>query len=154
MTLRALLVILTVLFASAYALNATAHEVRPAFLQVTERGDGKVDVLFKQPSTTTLAVRLEPEISGGLLKTQPSVIDSGTGYQTLCFVDQTNHNMRIGWYTDTYARTAQGWRLKTRAMTFQRGYLSLSPGVPSARTISVRKPRRAKRLRTYSQTSR
>ncbi len=25
--------------------------------------------------------------------------DEGTGEQTLCFVDQTNHDMRIGWYT-------------------------------------------------------
>jgi hypothetical protein len=46
--------------------------------------------------------------------------DTGTGYQPLCFVDQTNHNMRIGWYTDTYSRTEQGWRLRTRSMTFLR----------------------------------
>ncbi|MDA8048335.1 MAG: nuclear transport factor 2 family protein [Actinomycetota bacterium] len=46
--------------------------------------------------------------------------DTGRGYQTLCFVDQTNHDMRIGWYTDTYRRTEVGWRLQTRAMTFLR----------------------------------
>lgn len=46
--------------------------------------------------------------------------DTGTGSQTLCFVDQTTHDMRIGWYTDTYLRTEKGWRLKTRAMTFLR----------------------------------
>jgi SnoaL-like domain len=46
--------------------------------------------------------------------------DTGTGTQPLCFVDQTNHNMRIGYYTDTYSRTAQGWRLATREMTFLR----------------------------------
>ena len=46
--------------------------------------------------------------------------DRATGVQTLCFVDQTNHNMRIGYYTDTYHRTAAGWRLRTRAMTFLR----------------------------------
>jgi hypothetical protein len=46
--------------------------------------------------------------------------DSGTGMQPLCFVDQTNHDMRIGWYTDTYRRTDDGWRLATRSMTFQR----------------------------------
>ena len=27
------------------------------------------------------------------------------GEQPLCFIDQTNHDMRIGWYTDTYRRT-------------------------------------------------
>jgi hypothetical protein len=46
--------------------------------------------------------------------------DSGSGFQTLCFVDQTNHQMRIGWYTDTYRRTERGWRLQTRSMTFLR----------------------------------
>ncbi len=46
--------------------------------------------------------------------------DAGTGRQTLCFVDQLNHHMRIGYYTDTYRRTTQGWRLRTRAMTFLR----------------------------------
>jgi hypothetical protein len=46
--------------------------------------------------------------------------DEGTGQQPLCFVDQTNHDMRIGWYSDTYLRTAAGWRLRTRSMTFLR----------------------------------
>ena len=46
--------------------------------------------------------------------------DTGTGEQTLCFIDQTNHDMRIGWYTDTYRRTEKGWRLETRSMTFLR----------------------------------
>ena len=45
---------------------------------------------------------------------------TGTGVQPLCFVDQTNHHMRIGWYTDTYRRTDRGWRLHTRKMTFLR----------------------------------
>jgi SnoaL-like domain len=46
--------------------------------------------------------------------------DTGTGMQTLCFTDQTNHDMRMGWYTDTYRRTDLGWRLATRKMTFLR----------------------------------
>lgn len=46
--------------------------------------------------------------------------DTGTGEQPLCFIDQTNHEMRLGWYTDTYLRTAGGWRLRTRRMTFLR----------------------------------
>ena len=46
--------------------------------------------------------------------------DAGTGQQPLCFVDQTTHAMRIGYYTDTYRRTAAGWRLRTRSMTFLR----------------------------------
>ena len=46
--------------------------------------------------------------------------DAGTGEQPLCFVDQTDHSMRIGWYTDTYRRTTDGWRIRTRSMTFLR----------------------------------
>lgn len=46
--------------------------------------------------------------------------DTATGEQPLCFVDQTDHSMRIGWYADTYRRTAHGWRLATRKMTFLR----------------------------------
>ena len=46
--------------------------------------------------------------------------DTATGEQPLCFVDQTDHQMRIGWYTDTYRRTERGWRLHTRSMTFLR----------------------------------
>jgi hypothetical protein len=46
--------------------------------------------------------------------------DTGSGQQPLLFVDQTNHNMRMGWYTDAYVRTDRGWRLKTRSMTFLR----------------------------------
>jgi hypothetical protein len=46
--------------------------------------------------------------------------DSGTGQQPLLFVDQTDHAMRMGWYSDAYVRTAEGWRLKTRSMTFLR----------------------------------
>ena len=45
---------------------------------------------------------------------------TGTGQQPLCFVDQTNHHMRIGWYTDVYHRTGGGWRLHRRSMTFLR----------------------------------
>jgi hypothetical protein len=62
----------------------------------------------------------------GLFMVGPPVLEldgdagTGSGEQPLCFVDQTNHAMRIGWYTDTYRRTERGWRLATRRMTFLR----------------------------------
>ena len=60
----------------------------------------------------------------GLFLVGPPVLDldgdTGTGQQPLCFVEQKTHDMRIGWYTDTYRRTPDGWRLETRAMTFLR----------------------------------
>lgn len=46
--------------------------------------------------------------------------DTGRGEQPLCFVDQVDHEMRIGYYTDTYRRTERGWRLATRSMIFLR----------------------------------
>lgn len=46
--------------------------------------------------------------------------DDATGTQPLCFIDHASHDMRIGYYNDTYARTDGGWRLRTRAMTFIR----------------------------------
>jgi SnoaL-like domain len=56
--------------------------------------------------------------------------DAGTGVQPLCFVDQRSHTMRIGYYTDTYRRTPEGWRLHTRSMTFLRRSGSRDSGKP------------------------
>lgn len=60
----------------------------------------------------------------GLFLVGPPVLhldgDDGTGEQPLLFVDQVTHDERIGWYADTYLRTEQGWRLRTRKMTFLR----------------------------------
>ncbi|WP_198653468.1 nuclear transport factor 2 family protein [Actinocorallia populi] len=58
--------------------------------------------------------------------------ENATGTQPLCFVDQTNHHMRIGYYSDTYVRTADGWRLRTRAMTFLRRSGAHDSGIPHA----------------------
>ena len=46
--------------------------------------------------------------------------DTASGTQPLCFIEHSKHDMRIGYYRDTYERTADGWRLKTRSMTFIR----------------------------------
>ena len=60
----------------------------------------------------------------GLFLVGPPVLeldgDVGAGQQPLFFVDQRTHDMRIGYYTDTYRRTELGWRLHTRSMTFLR----------------------------------
>ncbi len=68
--------------------------------------------------------RLVAAAPKGLFLVGPPAIeldgDTGRGEQPLCFVDQTDHAMRIGWYTDTYRRTDDGWRLATRSMTFLR----------------------------------
>lgn len=58
--------------------------------------------------------------------------DTGTGTQPLCFVEHASHDMRIGYYTDTYRRTGKGWRLATRAMTFIRRSGVHDSGIPHA----------------------
>lgn len=58
--------------------------------------------------------------------------DTATGTQPLCFVDQATHDLRIGYYNDTYQRTAAGWRLRTRAMTFIRRSGAHDSGRPHA----------------------
>lgn len=58
--------------------------------------------------------------------------DTGTGTQPLCFIDHATHEMRIGYYNDTYQRTPAGWRLRTRAMTFIRRNGAHDSGRPHA----------------------
>src|ERR1043166_8602159 len=55
-----------------------------------------------------------------LVTLDPDNPDAATGTQPLCFIEHSKHDMRIGYYNDTYVRTDDGWRLKTRAMTFIR----------------------------------
>lgn len=58
--------------------------------------------------------------------------DTATGTQPLCFIDHATHDMRIGYYRDTYVRTADGWRLRTRAVTFIRRSGAHDSGRPHA----------------------
>lgn len=58
--------------------------------------------------------------------------DAATGTQPLCFIDHSTHDMRIGYYSDTYRRTSDGWRLATRKMTFIRRSGLHDSGIPHA----------------------
>jgi hypothetical protein len=58
--------------------------------------------------------------------------DTATGTQPLCFIDQATHDLRIGYYTDSYLRTAGGWGLRSRAMTFIRRSGTHDSGRPHA----------------------
>ena len=46
--------------------------------------------------------------------------DTATGKQHFVFIDQSNHNLRLGWYNDDYVRTDDGWRITRRETTFMR----------------------------------
>ncbi|GFG74550.1 nuclear transport factor 2 family protein [Mycobacterium botniense] len=58
--------------------------------------------------------------------------DTATGTQPLCFIEHATHDMRIGYYRDAYVRTPEGWRLKSRAMTFIRRSGAHDSGRPHA----------------------
>jgi SnoaL-like domain len=104
-----------------YALSMTQDDIDAVMDVFTPEGTysafGSTYTLADFPALVAAAPK-------GLFLTGTPVLDlqgdHGTGQQTLCFVDQTTHDMRIGWYSDTYRRTERGWRLQTRAMTFLR----------------------------------
>lgn len=91
-------------------------------------------------STYTLArfPELVAAAPSGLFMTGTALVDIGdgsdtaSGTQPLCFIDHSTHDMRIGYYRDTYLRTDDGWRLKTRAMTFIRRNGDHDSGRPHA----------------------
>ena len=106
-----------------YAVSMTKNDVEAVVEVFTPDGSysafGDTYALADFPTLVAAAPK-------GLFMVGPPVLDldvdagTGTGEQPLCFVEQTKHDMRIGWYTDTYRRTDQGWRLATRSMTFLR----------------------------------
>ena len=55
--------------------------------------------------------------------------DTATGVQHFVFVDQSNHNMRLGWYNDEYKRTTDGWRIHRRSTTFMRKHGGFDSGI-------------------------
>jgi hypothetical protein len=56
--------------------------------------------------------------------------DRATGVQHYLFIDQQTHDMRLGWYTDEYVRTADGWRIRRRSSTFLRRHGGFDSGIP------------------------
>lgn len=104
-----------------YAVGMTKDDIDEVVSVFTDDGTYSA---FGDTYPLTDFPRLVAAAPKGLFMVGPPAIeldgDTGTGEQPLCFVDQTNHAMRIGWYTDTYRRTPDGWRLATRRMTFLR----------------------------------
>jgi hydrogenase/urease accessory protein HupE len=65
-------ILLLILFAQAFAAPAaSAHEVRPAFLQIVETSPSRFTVTWKQPVAGELALRLAPDLSNGWLREPP-----------------------------------------------------------------------------------
>jgi hypothetical protein len=104
-----------------YAVSMTKNDVE-AVIEVFAPG-GTYSAFGETYALSDFPVLVEAAPKGLFLTGTPAVEldgDEGSGEVPLCFVDQTTHKMRIGWYTDTYRRTKRGWRLTTRKMTFLR----------------------------------
>ena len=70
---------LFVLFMSA-ALPALGHEVRPAYLEISETAGHGYQVLWKQPVMGVVAVHLVPHLSAGWLEQPPSAVDATASF--------------------------------------------------------------------------
>ncbi|MDC3728567.1 MULTISPECIES: nuclear transport factor 2 family protein [unclassified Rhodococcus (in: high G+C Gram-positive bacteria)] len=116
-----------------YAVNMTKNDVEGVVAVFTPDGTysafGDAFPLDRFPELVAAAPK-------GLFMTGTALIeidgDTATGTQPLCFVEHSTHDMRIGYYNDTYVRTAEGWRLRTRAMTFIRRSGTHDSGIPHA----------------------
>jgi hypothetical protein len=90
------------------------------------------DLVADAPKGLFLTGTAVVELSGDKVPGDKVPGDTATGTQPLCFIDHATHEMRIGYYNDTYLRTADGWRLRTRAMTFIRRNGAHDAGRPHA----------------------
>jgi hydrogenase/urease accessory protein HupE len=71
-----LVLILSALIAPA----ASAHEVRPAFLEITQSDASSYRIVWKQPTLGDRAVRLVPHISNGWLEQEPKDQYASAGF--------------------------------------------------------------------------
>jgi hydrogenase/urease accessory protein HupE len=70
-----------VLFAALLlAAPASAHEVRPALLQIVQTAPGDYDVTWKQPTVGDMAVHLVPHLSSGTIDGKPATQDAEPGF--------------------------------------------------------------------------
>lgn len=60
----------------------------------------------------------------GLVVAAPPLVeidgDEANGEQVMYWVDQATHVARLGYWSDTYRRTPEGWRVSSRSLTFLR----------------------------------
>src|SRR5256885_8774930 len=105
-----------------YSVKMTQKDIHTIMREVFTK-DGTYSAFGETYTLDDFPALVAAAPKGLFLVGTPAVVldgDIGTGDQPLCFVEQTTHDMRIGYYTDTYRRTADGWRLQTRSMTFLR----------------------------------
>jgi hypothetical protein len=116
-----------------YAVTITQGDIEGLIAVFTP--DGTYSAFDETYSLERFPVLVEAAPKGLFLTGTPVIEltgDTASGTQPLCFIDHATHGMRIGYYNDTYTRTPDGWRLKTRAMTFIRRSGAHDSGRPHA----------------------
>ena len=119
-----------------YAVTITQGDVDGLVTVFTPDGTysafGETYVLERFPVLVDAAPKGLFMTGTALVTLDPDNPDAASGTQPLCFIEHSAHDMRIGYYNDTYVRTAEGWRLRTRAMTFIRRSGTHDHGRPHA----------------------
>ena len=119
-----------------YAVTITQADVEGLVSVFTPEGTysafGSTYTLARFPDLVAAAPKGLFMTGTALVEFDPQDPAAAMGTQPLCFIEQSKHDMRIGYYRDTYVRTDAGWRLKTRAMTFMRRNGDHDSGRPHA----------------------
>lgn len=93
--------------------------------------DGSYNAFGAEYTLDRFPALLEAAPRGQFIGNMPVVDldgDRAEGVQHFIFVDQSTHAMRLGWYNDTYVRTADGWRIQRRSTTFMRKHGGFDSG--------------------------
>ena len=53
------------------SISVHAHEVRPAYMEITEQKDGSVEVRWRQPIAGEYTLAIDPVLSSGWLDAEP-----------------------------------------------------------------------------------
>lgn len=73
-------ILVAILLWLSVASAAAAHEVRPALLQIVERGPHAYNVTWKQPAMGEMVIHLTPHLSGGALDRPPATESLEPGF--------------------------------------------------------------------------
>jgi hypothetical protein len=115
-----------------YATSMTKDDVDAAIEVFTPDGTFSSFGHTRGLADFVLSTRNGPK---GAFVTGPAAItvdgDDAQGEQPVAIVEQTTHTMWLGWYTDAYRRTADGWRIRSRQLTFLRRNGSRDAGEPT-----------------------
>lgn len=74
---KCLLLLISVFFRPSLG---QAHEIRPAYLEITENKNHTINILWKQPAVGEMAIKLVPHLSSGWLNTAPTSVQANPGY--------------------------------------------------------------------------